>query len=99
MFTAKVKVTGPTRERVAQHWKGSTFKDILKFFSRRMGDQARVNIIKFGGPGGKWERLQGWRLAKLRARVQAQIDAGLRKRGRLSSLLRKLKCPALPTQC
>lgn len=83
MFTVKVKTSGPSRERVDQHWKGSTFKDLLQFISRRMGDQARVNIIKFGGPGGKWKRLSGFNAATNRKdRIPAKgtdADAAVRR--------------------
>lgn len=60
-ITKVVKVPG---EQVrAAYWRGQPWLRLIAALAEKMGDAARVNIIKHGEPSGDWPKLSGYNKA------------------------------------
>lgn len=56
-------VTPSQQDRIAA-WRGPLWRKLVADTAQDMGDQARVNIIKHGEPGGDWAPLSGFNAHK-----------------------------------
>lgn len=77
-IVVKVKVGVPSAKELEDRLKGAKFRKFLDDVAKDMGDQARVNIRKFGAPGGRWPTLSGFneRVQRKKAAKAAIKDGG-----------------------
>lgn len=57
-------VSTPSMQDRINTWRGPAWRALVMKAAQDMGDQARVNIIKHGEPGGDWPHLQGFNAHK-----------------------------------
>lgn len=95
VFTKRVVLTPPSVREA--YWRGAPYLGLLDETRRDMGDQARVNVVRFGEPGGSWQHLQGFnantnqsrRINQLRARVASGGVGGVVARRKLAAAQRE----------
>lgn len=77
-IVVKAKVRVPSVKEIESRVKGAKFKKLLDDIAKDMGDQARINIRKFGAPGGKWPQLSGFNGNSVDAKIGRIKDRAMR---------------------
>lgn len=60
MFVITKSVRAPGLDIRREWLRGAPYRHVVEAIARDMGDQARVNVLKYGEPGGAWPQLSGF---------------------------------------
>lgn len=60
MFVVTKRLHAPSAEMRQEAFRGGAYRAMVEAVARDMGDQARVNMVALGEPGGAWPQLSGF---------------------------------------